>query len=244
MAGTASILYGSVFAEPSRIILQRLLSYQGFVLLPILGIGPFLLPRFFGLSAADQLPELLRPNAVWLRKAGVALLAGLLIIGSFFLEATGAFRSAYALRLAVTLVYFYLQMPFHRTPNAANALGACIRVSFAGILSGFLAVCLFPAYRVALLHLTLIGGFAVITVTVAIRVVFGHSGNLALVQRRNRWLILAVGMMLLGMATRITGDFWPKILASHYVYGAVLWIAGILLWSCFVLPKVLLADQG
>src|ERR1051325_3673071 len=31
------------------VMLQRLLSYQGFVLLPILGIGPFILPRFFGL---------------------------------------------------------------------------------------------------------------------------------------------------------------------------------------------------
>ncbi|MEP6664582.1 MAG: NnrS family protein, partial [Verrucomicrobiota bacterium] len=31
------------------ISLQRLLSYQGFVLFPILGIGPFILPRLFGM---------------------------------------------------------------------------------------------------------------------------------------------------------------------------------------------------
>src|SRR4029079_466612 len=30
------------------VYLQRLLSSQGFILLPILGIGPFILPRFFG----------------------------------------------------------------------------------------------------------------------------------------------------------------------------------------------------
>src|SRR5690349_5251436 len=36
------------------VTLQRLLSYQGFVLLPILGIGPFILPRFFGMQSAHD----------------------------------------------------------------------------------------------------------------------------------------------------------------------------------------------
>jgi hypothetical protein len=48
--------------------------------------------------------------------------------------------------------------------------------------------------------------------------------------------------MWLAMATRISGDFAPKILASHYSYGAVVWIAGALLWSVYVLPKVLVPD--
>jgi branched-chain amino acid transport system permease protein len=46
--------------------------------------------------------------------------------------------------------------------------GASIRIAFAGVLAGFLAVSLFPAYRVGLLHLTLVGGFAVITFVVAL----------------------------------------------------------------------------
>jgi len=45
--------------------------------------------------------------------------------------------------------------------------------------------------------------------------------------------------MLFAMVTRISGDFWPKIMASHYTYGAGIWIAGVLLWSCYALPKVL-----
>ena len=102
---------------------------------------------------------------------------------------------------------------------------------------------MFPAYRVSLLHLTLVGGFAVITFVVATRVVFGHSGNLALVKGRNRWLLVAVGLMWFGMATRISGDFWPKILASHYTYGAIAWIAGVLLWAFHVLPKVLVTES-
>src|SRR5262249_48193655 len=98
--------------DPYWILLQHLLSYQGFVLLPILGIGPFLLPRFFGMPTPDQFPESRVPNAAWLRKAGLAFAAGLLIIGSFFVEASGSYRAAYAVRFLVTLGYFLLEMPF------------------------------------------------------------------------------------------------------------------------------------
>jgi len=63
-------------------------------------------------------------------------------------------------------------------------------------------------------------------------------------QGRNRWLLVAIGLMLFAMATRISGDFWPKIMASHYVYGAIVWIAGVLLWSYYVLPKVRQVESG
>ena len=224
------------------ITLQRLLSYQGFVLLPILGIGPFILPRLFGMQSQHDFPEMMIPAAAWWRKAALALAAGALVIGSFFLEASGWYRVAHWIRFGAALGYILLEMPFHRAP-ATNALGVSIRIAFAGIVAGFLAVALFPAYRVGLLHLTLVGGFAVITFVVATRVVFGHSGNGALLKKRNRWLLVAVGLMLFGMATRISGDFWPKVLASHYTYGALLWIAGVLLWAVYVLPKVLIADE-
>ena len=227
--------------DASWIILQRLLSSQAFVLLPILGIGPFILPRFFGMQSAHDFPESLVPSRAWSRKALLALAAGVLIISTFFLEAKGWYHTAYAVRFASVLAYLALEMPFRHGPSATNALGASIYISLGAVLAGFLAVSFFPAYRVSLLHLTLIGGFAVIMFAVATRVVFGHSGNLARLKGRNRWMLIAVGLMLFGMATRVSGDFWPKILASHYIYGALIWIAGVLLWAVYVLPKVLIA---
>lgn len=222
---------------------QKLLSYQGFVLLPILGIGPFIFPRLFGMESAHDFPESLSPPAGWLTKALMALAAGVLIIASFYIEARGWIRTAYAVRFATTLAYLLCEMPLRRCPGATNALGACIRIALLGVLGGFLAVAFFPGYRVALLHFTLVGGFAVITFVVATRVVFGHSGNLDRLKGRNVWLMMSVMLMLFGMATRISGDFWPKILVSHYIYGALSWIAGVLLWALFVLPKVLIVDS-
>lgn len=225
------------------VTLQRLLSYQGFVLLPILGVGPFILPRFFGMQSTHDFPEALTPSPSWLKKALIALAVGALILASFVIEANGFYRLAYGVRFATTIAYLLLEMPFHRAPKASHALGASIRIAFAGILAGFLAVSFFPAYRVGLLHLTLVGGFAVIAFIVATRVVFGHSGKMALLKGRNQWLWFAVGLMLLGMATRISGDFWPKILVTHYFYGALIWIAGVILWAAYVLPKVLVVEK-
>jgi uncharacterized protein involved in response to NO len=223
--------------------LQRLLSSQGFVLLPILGIGPFLLPRFFGLESTHDFPEMTRPSGAWIRKAILAMVTGLVVIGSFVLEARGEFRWGHGVRFAACLVYLGLEFPFAKAPRLSSALGASLWVAFSILLAGFLTVAVFPEYRVGLLHLTLVGGFAVITFVVATRVVFGHSGNIQRLKTGNRWLLVAVGMMLFGMATRISGDFWPKIMASHYNYGAVLWAAGVALWAWKVLPKVRMVEK-
>jgi hypothetical protein len=222
--------------------LQHLLSYQGFILLPILGIGPFILPRFFGMESSHEFPEALVPNKGWTRKAALALATGVVIIGSFFIEASGSYRIGNLIRFLAVLVYALLEIPIRRAPKAANALGLSIRLAFFSLIGGFLAIAIAPGYRVSLLHLTLIGGFAVITFVVATRVVFGHSGNIQLLKGRNRWMLISVGLMLFAMATRVSGDFWPAIMASHYIYGAIVWIGSVLIWAIYVLPKVLLVE--
>lgn len=219
--------------------LQHLLCYQGFVLLPILGVGAFLFPRFFGLPNRQELATSARtPPEGWGPRACTAGATGLLVIASFVLEASGWARSGLLLRLVVSCAYLWREVPLHRAYSSPGVVAHALRVSLGLILAGFAATLLIPAQRVALLHLTLIGGFALTALVVATRVVFGHSGQLAELGRRNRWLVVAVGLMLAAMLTRVTGDLVPRIRVSHYNYGAALWILGAALWSWKVLPKV------
>ena len=229
--------------DPYWVLLRRLLLYQGFILLPILGIGPFLLPRFFGLETHHAFPEMRLPNRAWGKKAALALAVGIIVVGSFFLEASGWHRFAHLVRFGATLVYLGVEFPFRHAGVTGGALGVSLWIAFGVLLAGFLAIALFPAYRVGLLHLSLIGGFAVIAFVVATRVVYGHSGNLEQLKKPNRWLILTVSLMLFASATRASADLWPAITISHYVYGALVWIAAALLWSWHVLPKTLQAEK-
>jgi uncharacterized protein involved in response to NO len=244
LAGTVLALVHHYYDLPLFwVYLQRLLATQGFVLLPILGIGPFILPRFFGMQSTHDFRESLRPPSGWTGKAFLALATGALILISFVVEAAGWFRFGHALRFLTAGVYLWRELPIDRAPRAGSALGACLRIALALLLMGFLAVTLFPTYRVSLLHLTLMGGFAVITFVVATRVVFGHSGNLEKLRGPNYWLFVAAGLMLLGMATRISGDLWPPMLVSHYIYGTLSWVSGALLWAVIVLPNVLRVEK-
>jgi len=218
--------------------LQHLLVYQGFILLPILGVGAFLLPRFFGTENLHNFPESVQPPPGWMREAVLAAVAGLLIVGSFWLEVSGWYRTGPALRLMIAAVYLFRAVPIYRRAPAQNALVSPLRLALILMLTGFLATVLMPTFRVALLHLTLVGGFAVITLTVATRIVYGHSGNLAMLTQPNRWLRLVVVLILLAMVTRISGDFLPRVLASHYSYGSIIWILAVLVWAGYVLPKV------
>lgn len=223
---------------PTRPLLQHLLSYQGFVLFPILGVGAFVLPRFFGLPNPHDFPEAKKPTANWMARAWPVLLVASVILLSFWFEADGWFRLGSALRFLASAAYVIFELPLFRRAKIKNAFSLVLKLSFASMLAGFFLVSLFPQWRVGLLHLTLVGGFAVITFSVATRVIFGHSGNLDLMAKPNRWLLWVTGIMWFAMITRISGDFWPKIMASHYIYGAIFWSLGVIWWSWKVMPKI------
>jgi uncharacterized protein involved in response to NO len=225
-----------------RLGMPRLLMYQGFVLLPIMAVGPFLFPRFFGKKSSHDLPEAASPTREWTTQALIAATAGSLVVGSFLVEAQGWTRSGHFLRFCVVLGYLLLQSPVFRSGRPKDRFARSLKTGSALLALGFLAVSIAPIYRIALLHLTLVGGAATITISVATRVVFGHSGNHGLLSQRNRWFTVASVLMYVGMLTRVSGDFWPKIMISHYNYGAIFWGGGLLVWAWHVIPKVLVPD--
>lgn len=245
VAGVALALVGHV-APLGRFgaVLQRLLAYQGFVLLPILGVGPFLLPGILAPPAAGGAPVSLGPVPSWRRKAREALIVGALILASFVVEAAGLTRAGHALRLAVVGAYAVATIPALRASGRGGAPALATRLAFVSLFAGLAAVVAWPAQRTALLHLMLAGGFGVITFVVAMRVAWIHAGQQDRLGDRHRWLLGAVGLMLFGMATRVSGDFLPTIRLTHYAYGAVVWIAGVAVWAAYVVPRLRVVGQG
>jgi uncharacterized RDD family membrane protein YckC len=93
-----------------------------------------------------------------------------------------------------------------------------------------------------LLHIVFITGFNFIVFTVAIRVVFGHSGHADLFQRRLWFFIITIVFLFLAMASRVSADLAPKVRILHLVVAAVCWLVAALIWAIRVLPKVAVTE--
>ena len=243
LAGTALHLAGRRWplSEPME-LLARLLSYHAFVLLCVLGAGGFLLPRFLGLGVRRKFPESVGPSPEWKRAALVAKAAGAFILLTYAFEAAGWNRLAGTTRAAACIAYLAYEMPVERLRWNWRGVQWQLLVGLGCIPLGVFAAGWFSATRLSLLHLELVGGFALITTGIATQLVFGHSGARSRLERFHPWLTAAAVLMLLGLASRISGDFLPAIQTTHYLYGAACWMAGLLVWSACVLPRVLRPD--
>lgn len=96
----------------------------------------------------------------------------------------------------------------------------------------------YPAYRLAFLHLCYAGGFSMITLAVATRVVLSHTGFTERLQGHYWPFAVAQTLLLLGAVSRFGADFSPNSYHRHLLYAAACWIVGMLVWSVAVLARV------
>lgn len=222
---------------------KRLLQ-QGFLLLPIMGVGAFLLPRFFQLTSRHRFPESTTPTPGWTALAAFAGACGLAVVLSFFLEALGWWRTAFTLRAAAFLLFFCKELPIRNLARIRGGLAWSLLMALASIPAGYLAMALYPQWQQTLIHLTFISGFSLLTLTVAARVVLGHSGQEEKFHRPLKPIIAMALLMLLAMATRLSADWMPQIRFTHYGYAAFTWALAVIIWAVAILPGILKPDRN
>ncbi|MBC2593038.1 NnrS family protein [Ruficoccus amylovorans] len=205
---------------------------QGYLLLPVMGIGAFLIPRFFGLPNRQDFPESLKLPRGWIPRALFALLCGGLVLTSFYLEAIGEQRFGFGLRAFAVVLYFYRELPLHQAKFNQGALALAMRVALFSIPLGYAAMALWPARQAALIHVVFISGFSLLTFTVATRVALGHSGRSHLFKARLVPVYLLGGLLVLAMTTRVSADWLPLSRMNHIGYAAIVWMVGVGIWLC------------
>ncbi len=210
---------------------SRLALYQGYLLLPVMGIGAFLIPRFFGMPNRQDFPESRKLPAGWLPRAFFAFSCGVLVLASFALEAMGHLRFGYGLRAAAILLYFFRELPIHTAKFKQGALALAMRVSLISIPLGYLLMAIWPARQAAFIHVVFISGFSLLTFTVASRVILGHSGQSYAFRKPLKSVYLLLGLVALAMLTRVSADWMPHIRMSHLGYAAMAWIIGVVGWG-------------
>lgn len=232
-----ALFENKVYSAQYRI--GALLLEQGFVLLPILGVAPFLLARLLDLPSVDELPESRALPPGWIARAIFAAAIGLVVDLTFVTESIGLTALAGWVRLGVVLVYLIGSLPRH----GRSFLGDCLRAGIAAVIIGIAVEALWPQYRIGALHIVFISGFSFVVLTVAIRVVFGHSGNAHLFRKRLPFFIIAGALISLATLSRYVADFAPRTRTIHLVAAAVFWLIALLFWMGKVIPKVAIPDH-
>ena len=246
LCGTQGWVSGSVT------LFGAMLLNQAFVLFLLLGIGTFLLPRFLRLEnvrtmAGERTPSTpLRAGASpgWLLRAAFSGVTGCALLASYWLEASHpAMPAAAWLRAIAAIVYLAAMVPFHRQTFPLHTAPLAAQLALLALVAGLIFPLFWPSQRVAGLHVVFLGGFSLITFTVATRVVLGHSGNEALFETRLPALQIAALLLLAGSVLRAVGDFSPA--RPHWLNAAsYLWMLAAGVWGFSVLPKVRLADPS
>lgn len=235
-AASAGYLAAGKFANVESWTLARLCLFQGFLLLPLMGIGPYLLPRFFGASSGHSFDESLRPPPGWWRKAFASTTVGLGILGTFLLEAWGFAMAGQITRALLVLAWFALETPVFRRALQPTTPGTTVRWSVIALASGLICAALWPFSRIGSLHLFFVSGLGMVTMAVGARVILGHAGRHDLLGGRIVWLRWVFGLVLLAATTRMSSDFLPEVRVSHHVYAAWTWAIAALVWLIALAP--------
>lgn len=231
-------------ASPSLVQWQfaRLWLFQGFLLLPLMGIGPYVLPRFFGMSSSHSFDDATSPPVGWWPKAISAITAGLLVIAGFVLEVMGNALAGQLLRALVIVVWFALETPVFRRVKLSTTPGNAVRWAVIGLASGLVCAACWPLTRVGSLHLFFVTGLGLVTMAVGTRVILGHAGRHDLLTGKIVWLRWVIGLLILAATTRMSCDFLPNLRVSHHIYAAWTWAIAAVIWL-IALTKYLFRNE-
>src|SRR5262245_30666710 len=172
----------------------RLISL-GMVLSLVLGLGGLLVPTFTGMRSPLAIPGIAGPHERRGRAVLYIVLVGALAC-AFALEAAGLGRAGATVRAASATVMIVLVWKLVRPPGRRDAPAFALWGSGWLLVTGLWLAALAPRYTLAALHVVFIGGFGLLTMGVATRVVVAH-GQHPLADERRILAPLLVATMLL-----------------------------------------------
>ena len=220
----------------------RLFLYHGFVLLCLLGAGGFLLPRFLGLGLRRMYGAAKEGDPVWRRSAWIALCTGFAILASYGLDIIDHSQGGATVRGILVLAYLAWETPLERLRFSKIGVNWILSLGLLCVPLGILIAGWWPTFRVGLSHLELAAGAGLLTLGIASRVVFGHTGNREKLEVFHPWLSLASVLMMVGVGARMASDFKSEQAIHLYIVAGLSWVLGALIWGACLITKVLTPD--
>lgn len=217
--------------------LGTLLLNESFILGPVLGIGSFLFARFF--NTQNAAPDNGLP---WVKTTLSTFTFALSIYATFFLQVYGFETEAPILRAVLVGTFLFIQVFSGSELTQAGPLSILLFIALASLSIGILISGFSSPSQVAFKHLLFISGYGLLILTIATRVIGGHSGKGPLLFFRKKPLYVILGFVLMAAATRIIADLIPTIRVSHHIYASICWIVAVSIWAVAVMRYITTVD--
>lgn len=211
----------------------RGLVLQGMFIGLVLGVGTLAFP----LMTRGQAPADIGGSRHDRTVMALHALAALVVLASFFVEAVGSQQLALALRAAVALAVLIGAVELWRLPDQPGSNRWLVWLAGWMLPLGYAVAALWPQQATIGLHVTFIGGFALLALAVATQVTLGHRGYRAVMLGRP-WQVAAIGALVLAaIGARTLMQVDP--LRYHLWMGcaAALFLGATSIWAAFLGPK-------
>ena len=163
---------------------------------------------------------------------------GLALFISFPIEAAVHSGTGQVLRAVIVSGYLFGVLRVYRSPVQPWFHVHLLRLSFWSLCAGLWLPPLLPDHSLAALHLTFIGGFGLMTMIIATRVVTGHCDAEGLWQGNRLAVVIPIGLIAGSVPVRLAADLFPLFYFECLAAAGALWLVGVTLWGLICLPKL------
>jgi uncharacterized protein involved in response to NO len=208
--------------DPSRTDLLYLLSGEAFALNLILGIGSRLIP------VISRIPNALSPHArIGAAKTTPALLLAIVFNLSFYIQLFIREEWGVALRLVVVFYIAVKHLKLFSKGTSFSWVGLGLKIGLVFILLSYVGS-LFHANPIATKHLLYLGGFALITLMVATRVMLSHGGESLDYEGHSKRIFLVIALMVVAVVFRFLAG--SDIFSGLMTTSALAALGAIFIW--------------
>jgi len=224
---------GSISAEIG--LTGRSLFYHGMMLSFVIGVGSRLIPALLG-HESNPLNDDASPRG----SSSLGILVGLAVVYflSFPIE---LFFSQESGRVARAVVLLFVSIRFWRIfvpPVRQGSLPTWLRIAGIMLLIGQWSFALFPSYAVHGVHLTFAGGYSLLTLLIATRVVLSHGGYDLSIELKSRSLHMIGAFVAISALARFLAPLAPTSYVHHLAYASFGWSLGVGTWAVVFLPRI------
>ncbi|MCA9761354.1 MAG: NnrS family protein, partial [Streptococcus sp.] len=227
-----------MFAFDGNGIVARLLLYDAMILFLVIGVGSRLIPGIFGWVDIVAPMRARYENATSFGQAiSPSVITALsFLVASYFLEAYEHSSFAHTIRAVIVLFVSIRYWKIYKFPKNRTPHTTAIWMSIWMLLIGTVLYIFYPNIHIQ--HISYIGGYGLMTLMVAARVVLAHSGEGLAAESKifpYRWIWITVLILAL---SRGALNLYPEAYMRHALYYAIIWILLLSCWCYCFIPKM------